>query len=145
MIYIGIDTGTNTGVAVWDTASRRLLSLDCVEILQAIDIVRAFAHQGRESLFVRFEDARQRQWIPKERDMRQVVGRAKGAGSVERDCNIWEEFLTRERIRYEAVAPRYNVTKMSAQEFKAITKWPARTNEHERDAAMLVYGLTGRR
>jgi hypothetical protein len=63
-----------------------------------------------------------------------------GAGSVKRDCNIWEEFLTEKRIPFEAVAPKHNVTKLRADAFRNITRWEGRTNEHERDAAMLVYG-----
>jgi hypothetical protein len=39
------------------------------------------------------------------------------------------------------VAPKNNTTKISAEYFKAVTKWTARTNEHGRDAAMLVVGF----
>lgn len=38
------------------------------------------------------------------------------------------------------VAPKRNVTKLTHESFVAITKWKGRTNEHKRDAAMLVFG-----
>lgn len=45
-------------------------------------------------------------------------------------------------IPYELVAPRDNRTKLSALQFRNLTGWPARTTEHGRDAAMLVYGMS---
>ena len=146
MIAVGIDTGTNTGLALWDCDSRKFLSIESCDILDAIDVVRQLvAVNGKDQVLVRFEDARQRKWIPREHDMSQRVGRAIGAGHVQRDAAIWEEFCKKEGIQYEAVAPKHNATKMSAGTFKGLTKWEERTNEHERDAAMLVFGLKGRR
>ena len=70
------------------------------------------------------------------------MGRRQGAGSVKRDSQIWEDFLSDNGIRFEMRAPKNNTTKLSADVFKALTKWPKRTNSHERDAAMLVFGET---
>ena len=44
-------------------------------------------------------------------------------------------------IDFEAVPPKNNKTKMTAEAFERMTGWKGRTNEHGRDAAMLVYGL----
>lgn len=71
---------------------------------------------------------------------RNEIGRAKGAGSVERDCSIWEDFLADINIPCEMVAPKNNVTKLRQEAFANLTGWTQRTNEHERDAAMLVFG-----
>ena len=38
------------------------------------------------------------------------------------------------------VDPTNNRTKLNAEQFKRITKYQGQTNEHNRDAAMLVYG-----
>lgn len=43
-------------------------------------------------------------------------------------------------IPFELVAPKNNKTKVSADYFKKLTGWEGRTNEHERDCAMLVFG-----
>ena len=67
--------------------------------------------------------------------------RLQGVGSVKRDASIWEAFLKDLGIEYEMVAPKRNVTKLTQERFKAITGWGKRTNEHSRDAAMLIYGF----
>ena len=64
-----------------------------------------------------------------------------GVGSVKRDASIWEDYLTDLGIEFEMVAPKRNVTKLSQDRFKAMTGWKNRTNEHGRDAAMLVFGF----
>lgn len=138
MLWIGIDTGVKTGLAIWDSASRRFLSIECVKIHDALATVEHIA--GTSKTFVRFEDARQRRYIPNSGDLRTEMGRRQGAGSVKRDSGIWEDFLRAKHIPYEAVAPKDNATKMNAEMFRSLTKWRGRTNEHERDAAMLVFG-----
>ena len=140
MLYIGIDTGTHTGIAVWDAATRKFLDIDCVLLHQALLKVKSM-WEMRKDIRVRFEDARKRKWFDT-RTARQDRARLQGAGSVKRDCNIWEEFLTDYKIPYDAVPPCHNATKLSAEAFRRITKWEKRTNEHSRDAAMLVYGKT---
>ncbi|MDR2291980.1 MAG: hypothetical protein LBE11_00720 [Prevotellaceae bacterium] len=133
MIYIGIDTGKNTGFAVWDDKRAMLIAVETYVIHKAMEEVLRYYANG--SIFVRFEDARKRNWFGK-------AGREQlqGAGSIKRDCTIWEDFLTDKNISYEAVAPSRNITKLSAKQFKKITGWQNKTNEHSRDAAMLVFG-----
>lgn len=136
MTHIGIDTGVHTGVAVWDGRDFRVLRT--CGIIEALELVGELA--ARESVKVYFEDARQRKWIPKEKSLSQYKGRAMGAGSVKRDAQVWEEFLTRHGIPYEAVPPKRNRTKVTALFFQHLTGYYGRTSEHSRDAAMLVFG-----
>ena len=105
-----------------------------------MDVVEALAKANPGGVRARVEDARQRKWIPNMGSIRNEIGRAKGAGSVERDCSIWEDFLSDINVPCEMVAPRYNVTKLRQDAFANLTGWTQRTNEHERDAAMLVFG-----
>lgn len=139
MKYIGIDTGVNTGIAVWDTESRILLSVETTTITTAMLSVLDF-RRSDERIKVMFEDARQRKWIPVMPDIRREMGRWQGSGSVMRDCKIWEDFCKENSIPYEAVAPKRNRTKLTAEAFKRLTGWKGRTSEHARDAAMLVFG-----
>lgn len=140
MIYIGIDTGVHTGIAVWDSERKEFVLVDTMKIHKALNIVSSYAYKDIP-LCVRFEDARQRKWIPFAKNMTGELGRAQGAGYVKAHCQIWEDFLTDYRIPFEAIAPRRNVTKLSAEQFERITGYKGRTSEHARDAAMLVYGL----
>ena len=140
MIYIGIDTGVHTGIAVWDSERKEFVVVDTMKIHEAMNFVYNYADLDI-TLQVRFEDARQRKWIPMSKNMTGELGRAQGAGYVKAHCQIWEDYLTDYQIPFEAIAPRRNVTKLSAEQFARITGYKGRTSEHARDAAMLVYGL----
>jgi len=140
MVIVGIDPGVHTGVALWDTSERRLLVVTCCGIVEAMEMLHAF-HVSRRISIVSIEDARQRRWIPRERDYRQIKGRAMGAGSVKRDCSVWEEWCRYHGIEFNPIPPRNNRTKLTALQFAGITGYDGRTNEHGRDAAMLVYGI----
>ena len=138
MIVVGIDPGMHTGLAVWDTSTRQFLDIRCFTIVAAMDYLDELSLERGIGLVV-FEDARQRTWIPRERDIRQVKGRAMGAGSVKRDCSIWEEWCEARSIQYIASRPKTGMTKLTDAYFRGITGYDRRTNEHGRDAAMLVF------
>ena len=138
MLVVGIDPGVHTGLAVWDTSSRQLLDVRCSGIVEAMRYVRELIDTRGVGLIV-FEDARQRKWIPRERDLRQFKGRAMGAGSVKRDCSIWEEWCKARQVQYIASRPKNGMTKLTDAYFRGITGYDRRTNEHGRDAAMLVF------
>lgn len=137
MLYIGIDTGTHTGVAVWCTDIKAHVIIGTMKLHQALFYIKSLWDE-RKDICVVFEDARQRKWFDT-RSARQDRARLQGAGSVKRDCNIWEEFLKDYGIPYEAVAPARNVTKTTAESFARLTGFQGKTNEHSRDAAMLVW------
>lgn len=148
-LYIGIDPGTHTGVAVWDKTKQKLLSITTTTITTAFELVRSeklrlcFSKVAAEArgekfqyeLVVFMEDARQRNWFGQS-------GREKlqGAGSVKRDCAIWETFCEENSIELRKIAPKNNYTKLSAEQFRKLTGWKGRTSEHARDAACLVFG-----
>lgn len=135
-IIIGIDPGVNTGVAIYSKETKKLVSVVSTEIHEAMKIVsQNYAAHG-QALLVRFEDARLRNWFG-------TAGREQlqGAGSIKRDCKIWEDFLSSLGVPFEMIPPNRNVTKLNKEQFKRITEYPFRTNEHGRDAAMLVFGM----
>lgn len=134
-LCIGIDCGINTGVAVWDSKEKSINVFSC-QIHKAITLVTSIVNENKEECIkVYVEDARLRKWFGNS-------GKEKlqGAGSVKRDAKIWEDFLKDSGINHEMVAPKNNKTKISSQQFKAITGYKGSTNEHGRDAAMLVFG-----
>lgn len=129
-LFIGIDPGVTTGLAVWDSDARKLLEVTSYSILSAMDKVLTYP----DPKVIMMEDARLRDWYKGGREKLQ------GVGSVKRDCKIWDEFAELRGIPIARVAPKNNRTKMRADAFEKVTKWQARTNEHARDAAMLVWG-----
>ena len=139
MIYIGIDPGVKTGVALWDGKEGALLYVYTLRIDEAIALADSW-HKYYGDIKVIVEDARQRKWIPREKNLAEFKGRAMGAGSVKRDCQIWEDFLLAHGIKYEMVAPQQGATKWTADTFARITGYTGRTSNHGRDAAVLVFG-----
>lgn len=139
MIYIGIDPGTHTGMAVWDSREGKFLSLETLPIHRAMTEVLRWSLKAEDDdvkVEVIFEDARQRTWFGKG----DVSAKLQGAGSVKRDCSIWEDFCTDYGISFRAVPPVKGATKVTPTYFKMISGWTDRTSEHSRDAAMLVIG-----
>ena len=136
MLWIGIDCGSNTGLAVWN--GRKLIECDTLLIHQAMERVKELAKEG--DVKVIFEDARQRTFLPRERSISEYRGKLMGAGSVKRDCSIWGDFCTDNGIPFLAVPPKAGMTKWPSDVFASITGYHGRTSEHSRDAALLVYG-----
>lgn len=128
---IGLDPGTHTGYAIATDGVLRVC--ESVPIHIAMARVERVAKDCSGALLVRFEDARKRQWLgDKGREALQ------GAGSIKRDCTIWEDFLVHLGIAFEAVAPSPGNTKWSAATFARTFKFEGRTNEHGRDAGVLA-------
>jgi hypothetical protein len=108
-----------------------------MKVHKAMEYVSEIAKEiPNRKCLVRFEDARQRKWFGN-------AGREQlqGAGSIKRDCAIWEDFLKDLGVDFEMVAPKNTVTKISKEYFKQLTGYKGVTSEHGRDAAMLVYGM----
>lgn len=139
--YIGIGCGVQTGLSVYSKTDRKLTTVCCMTIVKALDHVRQIEMNNPGEVFVRIEDARLRKWIPKAPTESRERGRREGAGSVKRDAKIWEEFLLEYKIPHEFVAPKNNKTKVASGYFRKLTGWAAVTNQHGRDAAMLVFGF----
>ena len=63
MLYVGIDTGVNTGFSEWDSKKRCLLSVCSLQIHKAMDRVKVLHDLHKDELVVRVEDPRQRTWF----------------------------------------------------------------------------------
>lgn len=137
-VLIGIDTGVHTGFAMaidyQDGKGGELQQVICLTITQAMARVLEIAgHYDRCNVQLFIEDARLRTWFTGGRE------KAQGAGSIKRDAQIWEGWCKENQIQYKMIHPRDNCTKYKSETFARITGWTGRTNEHARDAAMLVF------
>jgi len=133
--YIGIDCGVNTGYAVYDCEKRKFTCLDIVMIHQAMNAVLSLKKQSDHVDFVVvIEDARQIRFgtDPK---------KAQGAGSVKRDCKIWEDFCIDYDIPFMLVKPDSKKTKVPIERFVKITGCTLSKSKetHDKDAALLVW------
>ena len=96
-------------------------------------IFQLLALMKKEFTFFRVEDARKRKHFKnfgKER--------LQGAGSIKRDCTIWEDFLKDGGFHFEMLIP--GRTKMQPDQFARITGISTRTSNHARDAGCLCFG-----
>lgn len=131
---VGVDPGVHTGFAEYDRLRRKLVRVTALKLHEAWARVLEL-HQAGQLHSVTFEDARLRTYFgEKGREALQ------GAGSVKRDCSAWADFLGAHGIAHHAISPKNKGAKLDAAPFARITGWTERTNEHGRDAAMLVYG-----
>ena len=141
-IYIGIDPGENTGIAI--VRDGVLAECHTLPLHRALDLVRKEHESAQGRFLVVFEDARLRKWFPREKDNSEDRGRLMGAGAAKRDAKIWEEFLTDIQAPFERHKPEPGLTKWSADYWARITGYTGRTSNHARDAALLVFGYCDR-
>ena len=135
-ILIGIDTGVHTGFAVaFDHGEGGVLQkVQSLSITQAMQCVLEYEDEhDLKDIMLYIEDARKRTWFTGGRE------KAQGVGSVKRDAQIWEDWCKEQGINFKLIHPAANATKKKVEDFTRMTGWTCRTNEHGRDAAMLVF------
>jgi len=137
-IVIGIDPGVNTGVGVL-TVSGVIVGQRSLKIHDAMEWVYSFAgvaEKQQQPLFVVVEDARKCKYIGPNGSAARM-----GVGSVKRDCQIWEEFLTARGINFVLVDPRKNkLKKLKTEQLeKYIGQTLGRCSQHARDAIGLAW------
>ncbi|AXI04766.1 hypothetical protein HYN46_17115 [Aquirhabdus parva] len=131
---VGIDPGVKTGFATKKKGSKQLIRVKTTTIIQAIEWIKELLLNGC-TVDLHIEDARKRTWFTGGRE------KAQGAGSIKRDCQIWEEWAkTQPGVTLHLIAPKNSMTKVKDGIFKKITGHEGRTSEHARDAAMLIFG-----
>lgn len=136
---VGIDPGVNTGWAMY--TSGKLVLLDTIE---PIDI-QSFILTREADLFV-FEDSRLQSavWVPS-KNKAVANNIARKIGQVDALCAIIQDTCERYDIKYMRVSPKAKGGKMNAEDFNMLTGWTGRSNQHERDAAMVAFQLRNSR
>ena len=154
---IGIDPGITTGYAVKQMDNQRG-TFSAVQSGHIWQVWQWIERDYTPDTIIIFEDARQRDWFggyeqalyrkfstgakmnAKERSA--YKGMVMGAGAIRVQCTQWEDWLTAKGFRFVAKRPTSGATKLGADLFARATGWAGRTNEHARDAGMLINGYT---
>ena len=141
MNVIGIDPGVNMGVAIYENGN--LIDLLTVEPLGLVDIINAYA---AHPLFIAFEDSRLQShvWLPSQ-SKGVAANIARKVGMVDAWCYMIERLCENYNIAYMRVSPKAKGGKVDAELFKKVTRWDKRSNQHERDAAMVAWQFRGRK
>ena len=141
--FIGLDPGTETGLAVWDAQGQVFArSLLTTTFWDAYDLVCTY---DPSTVLVILEDPSKNpptfsHSIPQsENAYRKRERLSRNVGSNMREALLLAEGLERQGYRVRRVRPRSS--KLSAEAFRRLTRYQGRTSEHARDAAMLVFGL----
>lgn len=135
---IGVDTGVNTGFAIWNVYSQTFCYINTMKIDFALETISSW-DKAEYNILVIVEDARLRKFFKGEN----MQAKQQGAGSVKRDAKIWEDYLKRKNIDFQMVNPTSRKTKINKDYFQKLTGYKGNTSEHGRDAAMLVFGHNG--
>ena len=135
MILIGIDPGVRTGFAIICYNQKKATTLS---IHKALSEVKTLLKEYGE-IHIRVEDARKRKWFGANSAVKK-----QGAGSIKRDCKIWDDYLTElskekdTNLTFEMIHPIKGGTKVDKTLFKKISGIKTITSEHARDAFMMI-------
>ncbi|PXX26265.1 hypothetical protein C7967_11526 [Thalassospira sp. 11-3] len=148
MVYIGIDPGVETGVG-YRLPKNANVGVKTLKIHNAMALVNYLVREN-DRVHVRIEDARKRKWFggKGKNDQKQIDAKKQGAGSVKRDCSIWEAYLDDlqkehpQKLTFEMLHPVKDGTKYTSRLFVSITGIQGRTSSHARDAYMLIHEYT---
>jgi hypothetical protein len=138
--YVGIDPDvTKSGVALWNRLEKKLYITN-LSFFELFDYLKDLQTQNKAICAI-IEAGRLNlsNWHLKSEFGAAVssqIGKRTGANH-ETEKKI-EEMCIYLKIPFELVRP--TSSKLDAKTFKAITKYEGRTNQDERDAAMLVFG-----
>ena len=133
MLILGIDPGSNTGLATYIFG--KLVHLDTiapVEIAARIELARPAR--------VVFEDSRLLSYTWTTIKSRPAALKmARNVGEVDAWCKLIVAVCEQFAIPAHGISPKGKGAKVGAEQFTRITGWDERSNEHERDAAMVAY------
>lgn len=138
LLVLGFDLGVKTGVARY--IDGKLLALETVKPWGMRDLLEASCKTAAR-VDVVFEDSRLQSTIFSGRKTTVEAKRlkiARDVGGIDAWCTLLEQECKRLGLRSLGVSPKDKGAKVAASAFDHITGWPGRTNEHERDAAMVA-------
>ena len=132
-MVIGMDPGTNTGVAFYQDG--KLLALETITP-HHIERVLTAAKPSR----VVFEDSRlQSHTWTTAKSRAAALKMARNVGQVDQICNQITAICEELGITAHGISPQGKGAKVAAEAFGRITGWAERCNCHERDAAMVAW------
>ena len=130
---LGIDPGKHTAIAVLNLETGELEELQTMMLHNALEYVDGMLWDS----YIVVENAH----LWNDKSAKNYHARAQGAGSIKRDCTIWKDYLEYNEAFFSMNKPQKKAIKdLSHSQFKKLTGWVGRTNEHTRAAAIMIYG-----
>ena len=133
MYILGIDPGAHTGCAIFEAG--KLLYLTTIKPYEV-------EHLIGEKMFSRviFEDSRLQSHVWTSSLNRAVaVKMARNLGEVDAWCSLITWVCEQKNVPCLGVSPKAKGAKLDAGKFATLTGWSERSNQHERDSAMIAW------
>ena len=135
-IIIGLDPGVSTGVAIYRAG--QLAHLQTIEPHE----IDAYITEVQPARVV-FEDSRlqSKVWTPVKGAAALKV--ARNIGEIDAWCKLITALCERQGIASHGISPKSKGAKLTAEQFAVVTGWAGRSNQHERDAALVARPYRG--
>jgi len=168
-ILIGIDPGRSNGFAVWDITGQKLLSLQTLNFWEVFKQIIQFGalyklrkvvienpglnkpvfmskemKKDKETAFDKMLNARLNpdQFVEGMEEIESIIriqsSKAQKVGMNKKYADLLIEWCKMNNLDVAEIRPY--LKKMDAEQFREYTGWTQRTNEHNRDAARLIFG-----
>ena len=140
-MIIGIDPGKNMGVATFMYGS--LISL---QTLTPMQILKLNLGSGKSVVIVEDSRSKSYAWNARKHEGGTALKIARDLGRIDAYCELIEQLVLSHGGEFIGISPTQKGRKLNAEEFKKVTGWTGRrTNQHERDAAMVAWGFRGKK
>jgi hypothetical protein len=131
MIVIGIDSGKNTGLAMAENG--KLKALTTVDFWGAIYEIDSYP----DAIIV-IELSGTHVWHREAKSFGAIAKTGQNIGAVRREAQLIIQYLHWKGREYVVQKP---LGKIDSKQFKHITGWKGKSNQHTRDAAMLALSI----
>ena len=134
---LGIDPGANTGVA--HIVGGELIKL---QTIAPHEIERTLREAAPDRVV--FEDSRLQSHVWTTSTSKAAASKmARNLGEIDAWCSLITAVCGELGIPAHGISPLGKGHKMSADQFERITGWTGRSNQHERDGAMVAWPYRG--
>lgn len=129
---IGIDPGINCGVAVSENG--KLTHVTSMRLYELFEFMDSLNHS---EIKVYIENPNT--WRPHGKNAFIDTNRLQGAGGVKQTYKHIVEYLINKKINHVPTSISGTLKKLKSPTFVSYTGWEKKTNEHGRDAAMIIF------
>ena len=135
---IGIDPGKNTGIAVYDREEKRISILKTTDFWGVINLINSnFPPRAVNILFIELPETKH-VWHKGASSRAAIERTGVNIGSCIREAELLTKWAIGNGYRVLNCKPR---GKVDSKRFSKLTGWTGRTNQHERDAGMMAFGV----
>ena len=132
-IIIGIDPGASTGIAVFQNGA--LWKLETIAPHQ----IAGYLAAGRPGRVV-FEDSRLTSFMfTTVKSRAAALKMARNVGEIDAWCSLIVSQCAELGIPAHGISPQGKGAKLAAAQFNLFTGWTGKSNQHERDGAMVAW------